>query len=352
MINSLGSLATLLKVAQAAPSAAKLAGLVRRAMEGDEAAIAYLRSEGWAEALDLARPGAGEIGRQALGAVRDTIEMAVSAWQGDVIEGEYRELDGEPRVPWGGFIRRLLSEPSSSSIVLGPTGSGKTQLALRLAYRWYKQLGYRVEVVEMYGDDKPEWASTITVATLRRRMAQLQRYLESQADDDGDEDEDEEDDVGRIPPGMPPQNRVVIIDEAGMAIGSHPGDPGRKAALRALAQSRHLRYHVLYLGQWAGQIPLQLFGQSAVWVKKPGGRELFVDRQNHVVEDLWARAGNAFATVRGSPYWSAYPTEKAWAFCDAPVLNGKKGYVGMVPFGMAPTWDQEEDYGIDDEAET
>lgn len=337
-----------LQLLQKAPALTRMGTQLVRAANGDPQALAYLKGEGLYEGLDVLRPGAGESARQVVQQLRDTALGIQSTLAGDIVEGEYEVLEeGEVGYPWSGFLRRLIKQRFGGHILLGPMGQGKTSLALKLAWHWRALHGYRVECVELYGDDRPEWAVTLGTRTLVRRMQQLKKYLDSQSVDDelAGLEEDEEEDDG-IPATLPPIRRVIIIDEAGMAMESNAANPVRKAALRALAQCRHLDWVVLYLGQMAGQIPLPLLGQSTVWVKQPNGREIYTDRDNPIVRDLWERATAAFAQLKGSSHYTPpHADPRAWAYCDCPSLNGMaRGYTGLVPFTPAPRVDEEGEF--------
>lgn len=322
----------LLRLLQAAPTATRLVTQISRAQQGDQEALEYLKSAGWSEALDLVKPGAGEIGRQVLQQAQDALHNIQGTIQGGIIDGEAHEV-----YPWDGFLRRLLRQPNSSHIILGPTGSGKTTLAMRLAQALSEEQNYKVEFCNVYGDDLPDFGVTISMETLTARMRKLSKYLKNQTTEDEDADyenaeptEQEEETKGV---GMPPMNRVIVLDEAILAMTSNPNDPGRKAALQALAQCRHLRWHCIWIGQWAGQIPLPLLGQAILWVKRPNGRESLTDRDHPIVRDLWERAGSGFNRLSSMPYYvNPYRDKRSWAFVDCESLNGGAGFSGMVPF--------------------
>ncbi len=334
--------APILRLLQSAPTAAKIYSALQRAQKGDASALDYLRREGIWEAIDLvAAPGAGKIAKEALDHLREayrTVTGIRTPGEADVIDGEYREVTDEPAsLPWSGFLRRLFATGFGAHVILGPYGSGKTSLALKLAQRFADRHSYRVEVVNMYGDDCPAWAVPLNSATLVARMRQLRRYLDAQGvPDEGEDDEPQPaliqaDDKEDLPPGLPPRGRVIVIDEA--ALGLTVGDPARKAALQALTQCRHIDWIVIYIAQWAGQLPLPLLGQSVKWVKKPAGDEQATDRDNPVVRLLWRDAADAFRGLPSSPWYSEpYRDPRAWVYCDCKSLNGGPGYRGLVPF--------------------
>lgn len=330
----------ILRLIQSAPAATKLLATLQRAQRGDAEAVAWLKSEGWAEALEIYQPGAGKMGKRILHHVREAKRNIEQTISGDAIEGDFREVP-----PWEPFIKRVLAQTHGGHIILGSVGTGKTMLALKLAQRYQQEHGYKVECVNMYGSDVPPFAVSISKETLIKRMTKLSEYL------DGQNTEDDEDDEKRKPKSvsLPPVNRIIVIDEASLTMTHNANDPARRAAIQALTQCRHLSWVVLYIAQWAGQLPLQLFGQTTVWVKKPDGRESMTDRDNPAVRDLWERAGQAFNELCSSPWYQEPVLDyRAWAYCDAPSLNGARGYRGMVPFVMPDMAIEAEYRKIDD----
>ncbi|MDA8216155.1 MAG: hypothetical protein M0Z94_00905 [Dehalococcoidales bacterium] len=335
--------ANLLRLAQSAPTAAKIYSAWQRARRGDRQAIDYLRSEGWAEAVDLlVAPGAGAMAKEALGHATDayrTLKGIRPTPGGDVVDAEYRvleetEAEAGPRPPWSPFLKRLFSQRYGGHIVIGPYGSGKTSAALRLAQVCREGLGYTVETVAMYEEDRPEWAVPLNKETLIHRAKKIARYLNSQGVRDPDEPIDpdlvEEDDG--TPPTLPAGGKVIVIDEASAAMGLH--DPTRAAVMLALYHCRHVDWIVIFIAQMAALLPEPLLGQSVKWVKRPTGDEDATDRNNRVVRELWRAAGEAFGELRRSPwYQEPYRDWRAWAYCDARALDTGPGYRGLIPFG-------------------
>lgn len=326
--------------AQVVPDGTRLYIALQQARAGNPDAQQFIRDH-WREfaksGLDMAlRPGAGEIADHVFETGRQAIEQIRNSNYG-AVDGEFRDVTNEPdrvRAPWTGFMNRVFSIGWGGHIVLGPNGSGKTELAKRLAQRIRETRGYRVEVIGMYGSDVPWFARPITPETLVKRVDMIRAYLDSQAIPD-EADDLEIDDEDELPPTpvakLPPGRRVIIIDEAGLNLETNAQNKVRQAALRSLAQCRHVNWVVLFLAQWAGQIPLPLMGSTTIWVKQPGGREAATDRDNRVVRDLWVRAEEGFAELRRTHYWQELPNAKAWSYVDCQSLAGGAGYTGMIP---------------------
>ncbi len=240
MINQLASMGALFRLARQAPTAARIARAVAvvragRTEENADAfdeALSYLRQDGLYDGLELVRPGAGEIGRQVTQQARDAVSQIRATIQGDW--AEYREIDGsEPRIPWGGFVRRLEQQRYGGHLIFGEPGSGKSELAKALAYRWMKNLARPVEFFGWYPGDVPSWGRVMSMDTLVHRAKKIQEYLDWSEGRDPDEEVPEPESkvtrsafqkqaarieraYGRLTrqrPALPPSGRIILIDE-------------------------------------------------------------------------------------------------------------------------------------------
>ena len=315
---------------QMAPSAVKIAVAVDRARQGDRVAIEWLKTQGWREGARLLIQDGDQAVDQIAAHGRAAIDTARRAIRGDlnVIDAEWREVTDEP-VPWLGFTKRMAAQKFGGHIIVGSPGTGKTTLARRIGEVYFKQHGYRVECANWYPADVPSFGYIISMDTLVDRMAQLSKYLKS-LEDPGEDDESAK--TPKETASLPPGKRVILIDEAILAMSASPMDKARRAALQYLAQCRHLDTIVVYVGQWLGQLPLALLGQTTVWLKRPMGNEAHSDRDNPIVRSLWERAAEGFASYRQLPHADDFPDWRSWAYCEAQTLNGHPGYVGMLPF--------------------
>lgn len=315
------------RLIQAASRGLPVLEAVQRASRGDEEAIRYLKDQGWCDALDaLIRPGAGAVARQA-------VQMVKGYADGSVIEGEYREIDGPA---WSGFVKWLRAREWGCFVILGPKGQGKTTLALRLAQVWQERTGYPIIGVNLYPEDVEGLPVQRTgIASFAHVMGKLTRVLEGPDIVEVDETEgsrpDEKDETPINLDSM--KRRIIIIDEASLVL--HPGgaNSGRMTARRAMAQARHLEWLVIYIGQLAQQMPLDMLLAEAVFVKQPAGWEAKADRDAPLVQMLWEKAHQAFANVKRLPEWAEYPDLRSWAYVEANAY-ATHGYAGLMPYSL------------------
>jgi hypothetical protein len=332
----LGIFDLLSRVTSTGPAAARLVMHLNGAREGRPESLAYFRSR--QAVLDVGAvffPGREWLVQDILDRGETLLDLTRRLLNGEpppYVEGEFRPA---PDVePWAGFVRRLKSQPSGSHIILGPRGSGKTTLAKKLAWVYYTGLGYDPEFVNMYRADKPAWGRTILPETLLRRIEKLEAHLRSEAVPDPDESKPKQMIVVEPPAGK----KVIVIDEASMAFERGIVDAFRNAVFAAMLQVRHVNWHMVFVGQYARTIPLELFTGSTVWVKQPHGNETDLDRDNPLIQQIWTEAADAFQKIRSTPwYQGALADPRSWAYVVSPEL----GYKGMAPFEPAP--EKEED---------
>lgn len=324
---------TVRRLVASTPRAAEIYQTVRRAARGDREAWDWLRREGWAEALDLAVPGAGVAAQQAVAAAR-----AVAT--GNVVEGEWREVVPET-LPWQRFKDWIAGRRWGAFVALGPRGSGKTVLALRLAQVWHDRLDWPAEVVNVYPDDAPAFVRRVSAKRFAGRLRALTRYLDLDdysADENaaggegavGGEGEEAENvevaDISQL------QRRIVVVDEASL-VGTGLGKQRGRDMLQAImAQSRHLEWLIVYVAQTTRMLPLSLLGTAdAVLVKRPAGGESWTDRPDTPeVERLWERTAAAYTALRQSPYWPELADDRKWTYAECPDLYGRP-WQGMIP---------------------
>jgi len=319
-----------LRLLQAAPNAIRLMDSVKRALNGDQSAIDYLRSEGWWQALEIIQPGAGGIGQQVVHHGEQAVTAIRDALQGNIIEGEYREVLG-----YDHFVRWIRRQRWGSYVIIGPKGQGKTTLALRLAQVWNNETGWPVEMVNAYPEDRLEFVEPVGT---RKFIARIKRLVDLLNPPEPNRDEDDDEDTEPVEPEMldrmlePYKRRIIVIDEMSLAVGTSGMDAGRILVRQIMAQARHLNWLIVYIGQLTRMLPQDLLNCDVVFVKKPAGREALTDRQEPLSMDIWERATAAFQGVRNQPEWDHYPDVRAWAYVDCQDMGVGKGYQGMMPF--------------------
>lgn len=342
-----------IKGAQLAGPTARLAAAARGALvEGDPAARAYLASQGWKDALELAQPGLGEAASALLwhaGRARREVAEAVGAAPPDGVRVAVE------RYPWDAAFAYLHRVRWGSFAILGPRGEGKTTLALRLAERWRERLGYPVEAVGMYVEDRPDWVTGVLPEEIVRRAERLRAAVNA-VDTAGSVPDPIEAGLvaaaerrrrGRRPAAGAPRltleqaerllagyaGRILIVDEVGLNLGRGALTPLRLALLDLFNQARHLGWLVVYCAQSSRQIPPELLNGQGVFVKRPLGSEVGTDRERGPTRDLWIEATAAFETLHQQPLWSEVPDPRAWAWLSiADLGGGRRAWTGLAPF--------------------
>lgn len=339
-LNVLGTLGDLSRLASATPSIMRLLPLIKEAQAGNQAPLlAYLKDGGWAEIADLIRPGAGSAGKVFVDSVLLALkELGISLYG---INANFRVING---APWDEAAAWLKRQTWGAFVILGPKGQGKTQLALRLGEIWAQRRGYPIEAINMYPEDTQRipYVRHVGMATFSRRIKALTKYLANQLGEDATLAETADDktdntvtveitDIERL------KRKVVILDEASLSIGMTGTDTGRMIARAAMAQARHLDWLVVYVGQLARMLPMDLLGTDCVFVKRPNGREFETDRDEPIVQRLWQQAGDSFRQAPNLAEWSQYNDYRSWAYMDCPTFGTKEdhGYRGLIPFNLA-----------------
>ncbi len=333
------SLTEVLRMLEAAPRAARLARAVQRATAGDIEAVDYLRRDGWAEALEVLSPGAGERGRLAVASAARALRDLRATLTGEVIDAEWREVGAAP--PWERFVRWLIARRWGTFVILGPKGAGKTTLAMRLAERWHEATGWPVQTVNAYPEARYGWTEPVSTRRFVGEIHRMVQLLNPPEPRPGEEakplDADALDDALE-----PYRRRIVVIDEMSLAVGTSSQDVGRQLVRQIMAQARHLSWLIVYIGQLAKMMPNDLLNSDVVFVKKPTGREMLLDRDDRLTQDLWERATAAFAGLRQSiDYAPPWDDPRAWAFVDVGDLGSGHGWSGLVP-SAPPESDSEE----------
>jgi len=357
MANWLETIANVLPYLERAPIATEWALHVNRARNGDLESIAYLANGGWADVLDVHKPGLGDHARIA---VKET---------GDAWDKVYREARGlPPRIapvrepPWAQFKRWIIKQKSGPFVIVGRTGSGKTELAKKIAVTIALKQNYPIEFCNFYPDDMPPSRlddgseldlRIIDLPVLLKRTERVQKIMrhgirpEDAAEPkpitkkasalvlpvDYSEPEPSPDVIAELN-ALPFRRRVIVIDEAGLEDFA-TNTRAKNAVIRALAESRHLEWLVILIAQQFIMMSRPVIAQSVIFVKNPTGREPDSDRQSPYVRQIWRNALEEFRDVRDYREWSEYPDLRAWSYVEAPSAPGLiDGYLGLFPAGM------------------
>ncbi|MCL5264916.1 MAG: ATP-binding protein [Chloroflexi bacterium] len=323
-------IADVLRLAKSAPDIARLLAMGRRAMNGDPEAIQYFLKDGCIDALEIVSPGAGKAVREMIQHIQEAAGIASS---NGVIEGQYKVID--ERAPWSDMVTWLKARRWGTFVVLGPKGQGKTTISMRLAETWHQQTGWPVEAINVYPEDQYYFVQAVPTSRFIRTIEYLMELLnpEDWKDEDGELHEVRIMSPEELDRALEPyRRRIIVIDEMSLAVASNVNDSGRRLVRQIMAQARHLQWLIIYIGQLTKMMPTDLLGCEAVFIKRPGGREVLTDRQEPLTQDLWARAIAAFEGVRQSPYWYQYPDERMWAYVDAQDIGGGHKYEGLMPY--------------------
>lgn len=308
------------RLLQSAPQAAQLVMVVRRAAAGDQAAIDYIRAQGWHEILDLAVPGAGQMAQTTLEGAQSALLTFLT---GGVIEGEYHEIASRP--PYAHFVNWLSHLRSGTVVFIGPKGEGKTAGLQRVAEIWHAETGYPVYQVNLDPHDQRRlpWAHNITMVRFIQEMKDLSAAWAASSDDDESTSERARAKMHTF------RRRIYLIDEAALAMSPTGPAAGKTAARTAMGLSRHIPFLCGYVGQWARNMPADMFGSDAIFVRHPRGKEPDLDRNDAVTRDLWRSAIAAFEHIYSYEWFAESPVVRSWSYVDAPGV-----YTGLVPNRM------------------
>ena len=320
-----------------APSAVRVMGALRQAQQGDPEAIAYLMREGWKDALGIYNPRLRTAAEMAVPKGREAWQLFRQALRGNVIDGSAEEV-----LPWSDIVRHLKAETHGAHVIVGPTGSGKTNLALRLAEIWQNRFQRPVYVISGYPEDIPDWAERTSMRQLLHWVERLASYLEPEENSEGKELEEKRSKAGQKPATEAEiramSGKIIVIDEASMSMGgisSVGKQTARDVAAYAMTQCRHVRWHVVYVGQLLRHIREDLRSNAVLFVKHPSGQEMLNDRSDDIfIKRTWEAATEAFRGLRSSPYYQDYPDVRAWSWVRAPLLGGHGTDGVLMPCGQ------------------
>jgi energy-coupling factor transporter ATP-binding protein EcfA2 len=353
----------LLQIVERAPDALKFLTEADRAFNagrqvggvkvGAASTAAYVMQGGWRSGLGAVNPRLRDATDAALPEAGRAYRVFRNHLNGVTADPTY-----EPR--WAQLKRWKMKQPSGANIIVGQTGSGKTTLARSLGAALADKWGYPLECLNVYENDIPYKTADgnpldvriIDTDVLNGRMERVRKAMKKQITQDpgapqsktkalmtqsafAEESVDQEelsDETKSALADLPFRGRVLLIDEMGLEDMS-TNVKARNAVTRALTQSRHLDWIVLYIGQQFSQFPKPLLGQSTIFIKRPTGREADMDRQIRFVRMIWNEAHSAFQDVRDFQEWDEFPDYRSWAYVIAPVATGlSEGYSGMMPF--------------------
>ena len=308
-----------------APHALELARALQDAKDGRGDPFALGKG-----ALNLYQPGAGAWGEELASTVIQGVGLFRGRMAGEIIDGESTD-DPTARA----VKRYLLAQPAGGYCWIGPMHSGKTPNATRFAQVLHRAQGKPVRGVGMYIADRPPWVRPVSVDGLVQRAVILDRWVDAQARPDIDPDE--------IPP-YPWANEILIVDEATLTMRRKKRDRDdefnpAQAAMVLLAHCYHVGMHVIFIAQWASQIPEHIRRLSTLFIKRPGGDEMTGDYEDAFNRQLYGEAALAFDRVRSHPWYPEHPHVQAWTFARVPGFRDGHGFRGLLPFAL-PDWEE------------